>query len=219
MSSTRSSASSAGHSPGGFVLPGCPGLLIFGITLMLFSLVEMQLWPVPGPRFRWLLLVGGTLMLLAGLGDLRHRNGFGAILNLAFGFFWLSLSAFVYIPHGPGRSENPALLASYVIMWGMFSCLLFLASLRQSKLLRAALGFLAVYQFALGAALLHGHAWLQLAAGTFGLSCGGLLLILGMLRLGQHFRSRKTRFSRDKLDSDAVDGLINQTGAGFGDES
>lgn len=190
MSAIRLCASITRCPPGRFVLPGFPGLLIFGITLLLFSLVEMQLWPVPGPRFRWLLLLGGGLMLVAGLDELRRNNRFGAMLNLAFGFFWLSLSAFVYIPHGPGRSENPAVLASYIIMWGMFSCLLFLAGLRQAHLLRMALVSLAIYQFALGAALLHGYAWLQAAAGVFGLTCGGLFLALGMLRLVQHLRLR-----------------------------
>jgi len=167
-----------------FSMPGFSGLLILGVIVSLFALVEMNLWPVPARDIRILQLLGGGLMLLSGFNELRRNNGFGTMVNFGYGFFWLSMSAFFYVPHGPARSDNPTLLASYVIMWGLFSCILFLGTLRQAYLLRTAMASLAVYLFALGAALLVGQPGLQAAAGGFGLTCGVMFLALGMLRLG-----------------------------------
>ena len=168
------------------VLPGCCGFWSLGLTVGLLSLVEMQIWPFPLRLFRLLLLLGGGVMLLAGFYELRRKNDFGTMMNFGFGFFWLSLCGFFYVPLGPGRSENPALLACFVIMWGLFSCILFLGTLRQAYLTRTAVASLAIYQFAWGAALLKGQPELQVVAGGFGLASGMLFLVLGAVRLGRN---------------------------------
>jgi uncharacterized protein len=167
----------------GFALPGIFGLLTLGAVLFVFALTEAQLLPLRGQGFRQVCLLGGGLLLLSGVAELRRKNGFGATTFLGFGFFWLSLSAFFYGPH---RIDNPVestLFASYVIMWAMFSCILFLGTLRQGYLLQTTFALMAVYLLTFGAAFLSNQPGWLLVTGYLGAGCGVLLWVLGLGRL------------------------------------
>jgi uncharacterized protein len=177
-------------------MPGAVGLLLLAVTISLFALVDMQLIRISGHGIRLLLLICGGGLLLTGFSELGRKNAFGSMLTFGFGFFWLSLSALFYVPHGTVRVDNPDLLASYVIMWGMFSSLLFLGTLGKAYLLRTAMASLAVYQFSFGAALLIGHAGLQLVAGGFGLSCAWLFLLLAVVRIDGNLKLRRARLAK-----------------------
>jgi len=183
-------------------MPGAVSLLLLAVTISMFALVEMQLVRMSGLGFRLLLLTCGGGLLLTGFAELGRKKAFGSMLTLGYGFFWLSLSALFYVPHGTVRVDNPQLLASYVIMWGMFSSLLFLGTLSKAYLLRTAMASLAIYQFSFGAALLSGYAGLQIVSGGFGLSCSWLFLVLAVLRIDSNLKSRRARLAKLGLSAE-----------------
>jgi len=186
----------------GQAMPRAVGLLLLAVSISLFALVEMQLVRMSGLGFRLLLLICGGGLLLTGFAELGRKNAYGSMLTLGYGFFWLSLSALFYAPHGTLRVDNPQLLASYVIMWGMFSSLLFLGALGKAYLLRTAMASLAVYQFSFGATLLSGRAGLQLVAGGFGLSCAWLFTVLAVVQVDNHLKLRRARLAKLGLSAE-----------------
>lgn len=170
--------------------PGFFGVLVMGASVGVFSLAELGWLVLPGQGLRLLLLLAGGLLLLSGIAELKRQNGFGSLIGLGYGFYWLALSAFLYVPHGPERSSNPHLLASYIVMWGLFTSILFLGTLLQQRLLRVAIIALALFQFAFGAALLNGTPLLQQLACYTGLGSAVLLLLCSVVLLACELRQR-----------------------------
>jgi len=165
--------------------PGAWGLVTHGLVIALFAVVEAGLLPLPLREFGMLLLAGGLLLLTAGGVEIRRQNGFGATAFCGYGFFWLSLLAlFIYPRLGQGHAFHPSMLASYLIMWGLFTAILFLGTLRLSRTLRLAFVLLTVYQLSMAAGLAMNVGSIQLLAGYLGAACGLLFVVLGAVKLG-----------------------------------
>jgi len=170
--------------------PGSAGLVCHGLIISLFALVEAKLLLLPLREFSLLLLTGGLYLLVSGALEIRRQNGFGATAFCGYGFFWLSLLAlFIYPRLGRGHDFHPSMLASYLIMWGLFTAILFLGTLRLSRTLRLAFVLLTVYQLTFAAALAMNLEGLQAAAGYLGAVCGLLFVVLGVVKLCSGSRS------------------------------
>jgi succinate-acetate transporter protein len=164
--------------------PGGVGLVLLGLTLILFALVSANLLPLPVREFGLLLMVAGGLHLLAGGFELRRQNGFGATACFGYGFFWLSLIAlFIYPQLSHGHAPGDSMLACYLIMWAFFTGVLFLGTLRLSRTLRLAFVLLAVYQLSFAAGLAMQIHLLQIIAGYLGGACGLLFLVLAGVKI------------------------------------
>jgi hypothetical protein len=141
--------------PGAFPIadPAPLGLAAFAMTTFVLSMFNSGLMGIGGEPivFGVALAYGGLAQLLAGMWEFRNGNTFGALAFTSYGAFWLSfwaLSQF-FVPAIPVADVGHA-IGLYLISWGIFTVLMFAASLRTTAAIATVLGLLAITFFVLG---------------------------------------------------------------------
>src|SRR5258707_269344 len=82
-----------------------------------------------------LLGFGMTTVLLnlhnAGIMEWRKGNTFATTAFLSYGLFWFSLVALIILPKlGWATASNDTAMAAYLFMWGLFTAVMFIGTLR-----------------------------------------------------------------------------------------
>ncbi len=135
--------------------PAPLGLGCFALTTFLLSLFNAGLLPAAGEPivFGVALAYGGAIQVLAGMWEFRKGNVFGATAFSSYGAFWLSFWAFVtfYAADIPDAEDRATVVGWYLIGWGIFTVVMWVASLRTTAVLALLFTLLALTFFALGA--------------------------------------------------------------------
>jgi succinate-acetate transporter protein len=138
--------------------PGPLGLAGFAGTTFVLSLVNAGLvgtHNVPGggllPMIAALALAyGGVAQFLAGIWEFRTGNTFGAVAFCSYGAFWIS---FFFIVQSVGKNVPTEVfsgLGLYLWMWGIFTTLMFICSLRTTGAVALVFLLLAITYIILG---------------------------------------------------------------------
>jgi len=134
--------------------PAPLGLGCFALTTFLLSLFNAGLLPAAGEPivFGVALTYGGATQVLAGMWEFRKGNVFGATAFSSYGAFWLSFWAFVtfYAADIPDTGERATVVGWYLIGWGIFTVIMWVASLRTTAVLALLFTLLAATFFLLG---------------------------------------------------------------------
>jgi succinate-acetate transporter protein len=134
--------------------PAPLGLAAFALTTFLLSLFNAGLLPAAGEPivFGVALAYGGVAQVLAGMWEFRKGNVFGATAFTSYGAFWISFWAFVtfYAADIPDATDRGTAVGWYLIGWGLFTLVLWVASLRTTTALALLFTLLAVTFFLLG---------------------------------------------------------------------
>ncbi len=134
--------------------PAPLGLAAFALTTFLLSLFNAGLLPVAGEPivFGVALAYGGVAQVLAGMWEFRRGNVFGATAFTSYGAFWISFWAFVtfYAADIPDATDRETAVGWYLIGWGLFTLVLWVASLQTTAALALLFTLLAVTFFLLG---------------------------------------------------------------------
>ena len=134
--------------------PAPLGLGCFALTTFLLSLFNAGLLPETGEPivFGVALAYGGAAQVLAGMWEFRKGNVFGATAFTSYGAFWLSFWAFVtfYAADIPDATERATVVGWYLIGWGIFTLIMWVASLRTTAVLALLFTLLATTFFVLG---------------------------------------------------------------------
>jgi len=134
--------------------PAPLGLAAFALTTFLLSLFNAGLLPATGEPivFGVALAYGGVAQVLAGMWEFRKGNVFGATAFTSYGAFWISFWAFVtfYAADIPDATDRGTAVGWYLIGWGLFTLVLWVASLRTTTALALLFTLLAVTFFLLG---------------------------------------------------------------------
>jgi len=144
--------------------PGPLGLAAFGVTTIVLSAVNAGLLPheaIPAVvplAFAY----GGLAQLVAGVLEFKTGNTFGMVAFTSYGMFWWWF-AFLQWSVGAGWLKAPPPIAggTVLLVWGIFTFLLWIVSFRLSK---------AVWSIF----LLLWITFFLLASGDFGHSIGSL---------------------------------------------
>jgi uncharacterized protein len=135
--------------------PAPLGLGCFALTTFLLSLFNAGLLPAAGEPivFGVALAYGGVAQVLAGMWEFRKGNVFGATAFTSYGAFWLSFWAFVtfYAADIPDAAAKEAGVGWYLVAWGLFTVVMWVASLRTTAVLALLFTLLAATFFLLGA--------------------------------------------------------------------
>jgi uncharacterized protein len=125
--------------------PAPLGLGCFALTTFLLSLFNAGLLPAAGEP-----IVFGVA--LAGMWEFRKGNVFGATAFTSYGAFWLSFWAFVtfYAADIPDAGDRATVVGWYLIGWGIFTVIMWVASLRTTAVLALLFTLLAATFFVLG---------------------------------------------------------------------
>jgi len=161
--------------------PAPLGLLGFGITTVLLNISNAGVFPLNSMILAMALSYGGIAQLMASWMEYKKGNTFGMVAFGSYGLFWLSFVLLLILPKmGLATAPNAVSLASYFVMWGLFTLVMFFASLKLSRGLQVVFISLAVLFFLLTAGELTGNSTITLIAGYEGIFTGLSAVYVGL---------------------------------------
>jgi uncharacterized protein len=164
--------------------PAPLGLFGFGMTTILLNLHNAGFYEMNSMILAMGLFYGGTAQVIAGILEFKKNNSFGMTAFISYGFFWISLVALIFM--GKWGWITPAssdAFVAYLVIWGIFTVLLFFGTLRINVALQLVFGSLAILFFLLAIANATKLEFITHLAGYEGILCGGLAVYTGAANL------------------------------------
>ena len=111
--------------------PAPLGLLGFGMTTVLLNLHNAGFFELNAMILAMGICYGGAAQIIAGMMEWRKGNTFATTAFISYGFFWLSLVALIVLTKlGWAVATNDKAMAAYLFMWGLFTLVMFIGTLR-----------------------------------------------------------------------------------------
>ena len=115
---------------------------------------------------------------------MEEKNTFGLTAFTSYGFFWLTLVGLIVMPKlGWITSSSTTAMSLYLILWGVFTLLLFIGTLRISKALQFIFATLTILFFLLAIGDLSNNAAIKYFAGYEGIVCGLSAIYAGIAQV------------------------------------
>lgn len=153
--------------------PAPLGLLAFGMTTVLLNLHNAGLYELNAMILAMGIFYGGTAQVIAGAMEWKKNNTFGTTAFTSYGFFWLTLVALIVLPKlGLAAPASNIAMAWYLGVWGFFTLMMFIGTLKLSKALQVVFGTLVILFFLLAIGDATENALLKQIAGWEGIVCG-----------------------------------------------
>lgn len=153
--------------------PAPLGLMGFGMTTVLLNLHNAGAFGLSTAILAMGIFFGGLAQVVAGMMEWKKGNTFGTTAFTSYGFFWLALVGLLILPElGIGEAADKTTMAWFLGLWGVFTAVLFIATLRMNRALQFVFASLALLFFtlALGDAL--NDPTITQIAGYIGIICG-----------------------------------------------
>jgi succinate-acetate transporter protein len=132
--------------------PAPLGLLAFGMTTVLLNLHNAGFYSLTSMVLAMGIFYGGLAQVMAGAMEWKKNNTFGTLAFTSYGFFWLSLVGLVLLPKtGWIDPVDGKGFGSYLAIWGVFTGVLFIGTLRLSRALQVVFLSLTILFFMLAA--------------------------------------------------------------------
>jgi uncharacterized protein len=165
--------------------PAPLGLLGFGMTTVLLNLHNAGFYELNSMILAMGICYGGTAQIVAGIMEWRKGNTFATTAFLSYGLFWFSLVVLIILPKlgwATATSENA--MAAYLFMWGLFTAVMFIGTLRLHIAGQVVFGSLTILFFllALGDFINAGPGFKQFA-GYEGIFCGFSAIYAGLAQV------------------------------------
>jgi succinate-acetate transporter protein len=153
---------------------GALGLLGYGMPGVLLSLANAGIIQAGSVILGMAIFMGGFAMFTAGLMEWKKGNTFGLTAYGSYGLFWFSFAAlFIFPVLGLVKDTGgPGAMAAYLALWGLFTLILFIGSLKMSRALQVVLGTLALVFFLEAAGSGSGAGMFTVVAGYIGVVSG-----------------------------------------------
>jgi succinate-acetate transporter protein len=130
--------------------PAPLGLMGFGMTTVLLNLHNIGLYGLGSMILAMGIFYGGFAQIIAGVMEFKKGNTLGTAAFSSYGLFWLSLVFLLVFPRlGWTFPPEKASLAAYFFLWGLFTALMSLATLKRNKALQTVFISLAILFFLL----------------------------------------------------------------------
>jgi succinate-acetate transporter protein len=164
--------------------PAPLGLFGFGMTTVLLNLHNAGFYEMNSMILAMGLFYGGLAKVIAGILEYKKNNTFGMTAFISYGFFWISLVGLIFMGKWGwvAATPGPALVA-YLILWGIFTLLLFFGTLRINKALQFVFGSLTILFFLLAIGDATKNESITRLAGYEGIICGGSAIYTGIANL------------------------------------
>lgn len=117
--------------------PAPLGLLGFGMTTVLLNLHNAGFYDLNSMVLAMGICYGGLAQIIAGAMEWKKNNTFGTTAFTSYGLFWLSLVVLVLLPKTGwiGAADDKA-MAAYLAIWGVFTGIMFIGTLRLNRALQ-----------------------------------------------------------------------------------
>ena len=160
--------------------PAPLGLMGFGLTTVLLNLHNAGLIGSGSMILAMGIFYGGLAQIIAGAMEWKKKNTFCTVAFTSYGFFWISLVALIVMPKfGIADASDKRTMAAYLFAWGLFSVVLFVATLKMNRAIMLVFFSLVVLFFLLAIGDATGISAVTRIAGYEGILCG-----LGAIYLG-----------------------------------
>jgi len=167
--------------------PAPLGLMGFGMTTVLLNIHNAGFFALGSMILAMGLFYGGLAQIIAGALEYRKGNTFGVTAFTSYGLFWLTFVFLNVIPTMfPGFTKpDDTGLAWYLFMWGLFTGLMFISTLKKPKALQVVFFTLTVLFWLLALSHFVGSAtdlgqMIGTIAGYEGIFCGLSAIYLAM---------------------------------------
>lgn len=155
--------------------PAPMGLLGFGMTTVLLNLHNSGLYDLNSMIMGMGIFTGGIMQIVAGIQEWKKNNTFGATAFTAYGSFWITLVAIWILPKtsfGADFKSDEVSMAWFLLMWGIFTAFMFVATLKLNKALQIVFGSLTILFLLLAIGDFTGIKTIKVIAGIEGIFCG-----------------------------------------------
>ena len=130
--------------------PAPLGLMGFGMTTVLLNLHNAGVYELNSMILAMGICYGGLAQIAAGIMEWKKGSTFGTTAFTSYGFFWLSLVALLLLPKWTlANAPDGNAMAAYLAMWGLFTAVMFIGTLRISGALQFVFGTLTILFFLL----------------------------------------------------------------------
>jgi len=164
--------------------PAPLGLLGFGLTTVLLNLANAGVFSLDTMILAMGIAYGGIAQIIAGVMEFKRGNTFGTVAFTSYGLFWLSLVMLLVLPGITGfAGPSAASLASYFVMWGIFTFAMFFGTLKANRALQFVFMSLTVLFFMLAIAQFAGNVTFTKITGIEGVVCGLSAVYLGVAEI------------------------------------
>ena len=172
--------------------PAPLGLLGFGLTTVLLSLVNVGVFPLDTMILAMGLFYGGVAQIIAGIMEYRNGNTFGTVAFTSYGLFWWSFVALLVLPKFTGFAvPSSSSMAAYFLLWSLFSVGMYLA-LKANRSLQFVFGSLFLLFLMLATKELMGNSvWFNTITGVEGVICGLSAVYVGIIELNSYFGKKE----------------------------
>ena len=165
--------------------PAPLGLLGFGMTTVLLNLHNAGFYELNSMVLAMGICYGGAAQIIAGIMEWRKSNTFAATAFISYGFFWLSLVTLIVLAKlGWAAPSDETAMAAYLAIWGVFTAVMFVGTLRLNLALQVVFGSLAILFFLLAIGDFTGaSAGFKHATGYEGIFCGLSAMYAGLAQV------------------------------------
>jgi succinate-acetate transporter protein len=163
--------------------PAPLGLLGFGMTTLLLNLHNTGLIKLSIVIVAMGFALGGAAQIIAGILEFIKGNTFGATAFTAYGLFWWSLILIWINPFERIEAADAASMGWYLLLWGIFTMLMFLATLRLNRGLQVVFLSLTALFFLLAAGDFTGIILITRVGGWVGIFCGASAIYCGLAQV------------------------------------
>lgn len=130
--------------------PAPLGLLGFGMTTVLLNLHNAGFYELNSMILAMGICYGGAAQVIAGIMEWKKGNTFATTAFISYGFFWLSLVALIVLAKlGWSAKSDDTAMAAYLAIWGLFTAVMFIGTLRLNRALQFVFATLTILFFLL----------------------------------------------------------------------
>ena len=164
--------------------PAPLGLLGFGMTTVLLNIHNAGIFPLGSMILAMGIFYGGIAQIIAGIEEWKKNNTFGATAFTSYGLFWLTLVALLVMPKlGWWDKTDNAGMVAYFIMWGIFTLIMFIGTLKLNRALQFVFLSLAILFFLLAIRDITGNSVIGIITGYEGIICGLSAIYAGLAQV------------------------------------
>ncbi|HXB32425.1 MAG TPA: acetate uptake transporter [Puia sp.] len=168
----------------GIANPAPLGLCAFGATTVLLNLHNAGFFEMNSMILAMGIFYGGIAQVIAGIIEAKKNNTFGLTAFTSYGLFWLSLVALIVLPKmGWSSAPSEGAMVAYLIIWGLFTLLLFFGTLKLNRALQFVFATLTILFFLLALGDYTGNTTLKHFTGFEGIICGASAIYTGVAGL------------------------------------
>ena len=115
--------------------PAPLGLMALSMTTVLLHLHHVGFYGLDTMILAMGIFYGGIAQVIAGILEFRKGNTFGTTAFCSCGPFWLALVFLLVFPEMKWWAVKPSgcAMSTYLFMWGLFTCFMFIGTLKLNR--------------------------------------------------------------------------------------